>query len=85
MPRNRYTKIVNKELRARTAMQEKELVEIASSLRAECAPAITDTSDELKQRRRVRLAQKQLHKPQHPAAAPATGTVSSSTPATVAA
>jgi hypothetical protein len=78
MPRNRYTKIVHKEVRARIAAQEKELAEIARRLRTENAPVTAGTGDDLKERRRLRLEQKKLHEPTRNAAASDTVMPSSS-------
>jgi hypothetical protein len=64
MPRNRYTKTIRKEERARIAHQEKELESWARELRLAVAESTAVVAEnEMKVRRSARLEQKRRHKP----------------------
>jgi hypothetical protein len=64
MPRNKYTKAIRKDERARIAQQEKELESLTRELRrAVSENAVVVPANEMKVRRSARLEQKRLHKP----------------------
>jgi len=64
MPRNCYTKTVRSSEHRQRVRQEKELAVIARELHLMGAePTSTPTVNEVKQRRRLRLAHRRRHKP----------------------
>lgn len=70
MSRNHYTKIIRKEQRALLARQEKALAVLARELhRTATEPAAAPVADDGKQRRRIRLEMRRLHRPNRDAIA----------------